>query len=149
MIKGLHHNVYRCRDSEETRSFYEEFLGLPLAGTLEIKETKSGRKTKTLHTFYELDEGEYLAFFEAPGVPLPAKSTHPAYDIFNHIALQAADRAEVMDYGPTVLDLETTFLVPATSTVPFGCAPSRTVRTALARASSLSTKPAYSVFGVR
>ena len=32
MIKGLHHNVYRCRDSEETRRFYEGFLGLPLAG---------------------------------------------------------------------------------------------------------------------
>ena len=28
MIKGLHHNAYRCRDSEETRQFYEEFLGL-------------------------------------------------------------------------------------------------------------------------
>ena len=23
MIKGLHHNAYRCRDSEETRAFYE------------------------------------------------------------------------------------------------------------------------------
>ena len=28
MIKGLHHNAYRCRDSEETRAFYEDFLGL-------------------------------------------------------------------------------------------------------------------------
>ncbi len=42
MIKGLHHNAYRCRDSEETRKFYEDFLGLPLAGTLEIGETKTG-----------------------------------------------------------------------------------------------------------
>ena len=25
MIKGLHHNAYRCRDSEETRGFYENF----------------------------------------------------------------------------------------------------------------------------
>ena len=40
MIKGLHHNAYRCRDSEETRRFYEDFLGLPLAGSLDIKETK-------------------------------------------------------------------------------------------------------------
>ena len=31
MIKGLHHNAYRCRDSGETRRFYEDFLGLPLA----------------------------------------------------------------------------------------------------------------------
>ena len=45
MIKGLHHNAYRCRDSEQTRQFYEGFLGLPLAGTLAIGETMTGRKT--------------------------------------------------------------------------------------------------------
>jgi extradiol dioxygenase family protein len=27
MIKGVHHNAYRCRDSEETRKFYEDCLG--------------------------------------------------------------------------------------------------------------------------
>jgi extradiol dioxygenase family protein len=27
MIRKLHHNAYRCRDSEETRAFYEDFLG--------------------------------------------------------------------------------------------------------------------------
>ena len=45
MIKGLHHNAYRCRDSEETRRFYEDFLGLPLAHTLKIEQTMTGRKT--------------------------------------------------------------------------------------------------------
>jgi len=30
MIRKLHHAAYRCRDSEETRRFYEDFLGLPL-----------------------------------------------------------------------------------------------------------------------
>jgi catechol 2,3-dioxygenase-like lactoylglutathione lyase family enzyme len=85
MIKKLHHNAYRCRDSEETRRFYEEFLGLPLAGTLEIKETKSGRKTETLHTFYRLDDGSYLAFFEAPDMPFEFKAQH---DFDLHIALE-------------------------------------------------------------
>jgi catechol 2,3-dioxygenase-like lactoylglutathione lyase family enzyme len=86
MIKGLHHNAYRCRDSEETRRFYEEFLGLRLAGTLEIKETKSGRKTATLHTFYEMGDGSYLAFFEAPDMAFEFKRQHD-YDL--HIALEA------------------------------------------------------------
>jgi catechol 2,3-dioxygenase-like lactoylglutathione lyase family enzyme len=85
MIKGLHHNAYRCRDSEETRRFYEDFLGLPLAHTLEIKETKSGRKTETLHTFYRLDDGSCLAFFEAPDMPFEFKHQHD-YDL--HIALE-------------------------------------------------------------
>jgi catechol 2,3-dioxygenase-like lactoylglutathione lyase family enzyme len=85
MIKGLHHNAYRCRDSEQTRRFYEDFLGLPLAGTLEIKESKSGRQTNTLHTFYRLDDGSYLAFFEAPDMPFEFKQQHD-YDL--HIALE-------------------------------------------------------------
>jgi catechol 2,3-dioxygenase-like lactoylglutathione lyase family enzyme len=85
MIRGLHHNAYRCRDSEETRRFYEGFLGLPLAGTLEIGETKSGRETETLHTFYQLGDGSYLAFFEAPDMPFEFKPQHD-YDL--HIALE-------------------------------------------------------------
>jgi len=85
MIRKLHHNAYRCRDSEETRKFYEDFLGLRLAGTLEIKETKSGRRTNTLHTFYELGDGSYLAFFEAPDMPFEFKQQHD-YDL--HIALE-------------------------------------------------------------
>lgn len=84
MIHGLHHNAYRCRDSEQTRRFYEGFLGLPLAETLEIGETKSGRKTRTLHTFYRMDDGSYLAFFEAPDMPFEFKPQHD-YDL--HIAL--------------------------------------------------------------
>lgn len=67
MIKGLHHNAYRCRDSEETRKFYEDFLGLPLVNAFEITETKSGRMTHVLHSFYKMDDGSCLAFFEVPG----------------------------------------------------------------------------------
>lgn len=85
MIRKLHHNAYRCRDSEETRKFYEDFLGLRLAGTLEISETVTGRKTNTLHTFYELGDGSYLAFFEAPDMPFDFKRQHD-YDL--HIALE-------------------------------------------------------------
>ena len=98
MIKKLHHNAYRCRDSEQTRAFYEDFLGLPLSGTLEINETKSGRKTGTLHTFYALDDGSYLAFFEAPDMPFEFKVQH---DFDLHIALEVDEAvlAEMMALG--------------------------------------------------
>jgi catechol 2,3-dioxygenase-like lactoylglutathione lyase family enzyme len=85
MIKGLHHNAYRCRDSEETRQFYEGFLGLPLSACLEIFETKTGRGTRAMHTFYRLDDGSFLAFFETPDAPFEFKSQHD-YDL--HIALE-------------------------------------------------------------
>ncbi len=85
MIKGLHHNAYRCRDSEETRAFYEDFLGLPLADAFEIKTTLTGRKTSVLHSFYRLGDGSFLAFFEAPGTPFDFKEQH---DFDLHIALE-------------------------------------------------------------
>ena len=90
MIRKLHHNAYRCRDSEQTRAFYEGFLGLPLVSTLEINETKSGRATRTLHTFYQLDDGSCLAFFEAPDMAFEFKNQHD-YDL--HIALEVGRAA--------------------------------------------------------
>jgi catechol 2,3-dioxygenase-like lactoylglutathione lyase family enzyme len=84
-IKGLHHNAYRCSDSERTRAFYEDFLGLPLAKAFEIGETKTGRQTEALHSFYRLGDGSFLAFFEVPGMPFDWKQQHD-YDL--HIALE-------------------------------------------------------------
>ena len=91
MIRKLHHNAYRCRDSEETRSFYEDFLGLPLVNTLDLSQTKTGRPTHTLHTFYQLDDGSCLAFFETDDFPFEFKRQH---DFDLHIALEV---------GPEVL----------------------------------------------
>jgi len=88
-IRKLHHNAYRCRDSEETRAFYEDFLGLTLAGSLEIGETKTGRRTSVLHTFYRLGDGSFLAFFEAPDRPFRFKRQH---DFDLHIALEVSRR---------------------------------------------------------
>jgi catechol 2,3-dioxygenase-like lactoylglutathione lyase family enzyme len=105
MIRGLHHNAYRCRDSEETRRFYEEFLGLPLASALAIETTKSGRGANVLHTFYEMGDGSYLAFFEVPGQPFEFKRQD---DFDLHIALEV-DRAtlEAMMARGQALGIET------------------------------------------
>jgi len=84
-IKGLHHAAYRCRDSEETRRFYEDFLGLPLAEALEISTTKSGRDANVLHTFYEMGDGSFLAFFEEPETPFEFRDQR---DFDLHIALE-------------------------------------------------------------
>ena len=85
MIQGLHHNAYRCRNSEETRAFYEGFLELPLANAFEIKETKTGREARALHTFYRMADGSFLAFFEVPDAPFEFKAQH---DFDLHIALE-------------------------------------------------------------
>ena len=87
MIKGLHHAAFRCKNSEQTRAFYEDFLGLSLAGALEIKETKTGRDASVLHSFYQLDDGSFIAFFEAPDQPFDFVERHD-YDL--HLALEVS-----------------------------------------------------------
>ena len=84
-VKGLHHAAFRCRDSEETRRFYEGFLGLPLVEAFEIRQTQTGRSTSVLHTFFEMGDGSCMAFFEAPGRPFEFKDQH---DFDLHIALE-------------------------------------------------------------
>lgn len=98
MLKGLHHNAYRCRDSEQTRQFYEDFLGLPLSHTLEISETKTGRKTTALHTFYGMDDGSFLAFFEAPDSPFEFKEQSD-FDLHIALEVQHADLKTMLEKG--------------------------------------------------
>ena len=84
-IKGLHHTAYRCRDAEETRQFYEEFLGLPLADAFEISTTQTGRNTSVLHVFFEMADGSFMAFFDDPDTPFDFKEQR---DFDLHIALK-------------------------------------------------------------
>jgi catechol 2,3-dioxygenase-like lactoylglutathione lyase family enzyme len=86
-IQNLHHAAYRCRDSEETRAFYEEFLGLPLTDALVISQTKSGRSANVLHTFFQMADGSSLAFFEEPDEPFEFKDQR---DFDLHIALEVS-----------------------------------------------------------
>jgi len=85
LIKGLHHNAYRCRDSEETREFYEDFLGLPLKHAFVIEQTRTGRDSNVLHSFYQMQNGSFLAFFEEPDEPFDFKEQR---DFDLHIALE-------------------------------------------------------------
>lgn len=104
-IKGLHHAAYRCRDSEETRAFYEDFLGLPLVDAFEINTTMTGRDTGVLHSFYEMRDGACIAFFEAPDMDFEFVDQH---DFDLHIALEVdAETLEAMFERGKALGMET------------------------------------------
>ena len=42
----MHHTAYRCADAEQTRAFYEDFLGLPLVDAFEINQTITNDTTE-------------------------------------------------------------------------------------------------------
>lgn len=89
-IFGLHHNAWRCSDSERTRAFYEGLLGLPLVHAFILTASKTGRPVQALHSFFALGDGSCLAFFEVPDMPFEFKAQH---DFDLHLALQVAPEA--------------------------------------------------------
>lgn len=99
-IRKLHHAAYRCRDSEETRAFYEDFLGLPMTHALRIDLTQSGRGADVLHTFFKMADGSCVAFFEEPDEPFEFKAQR---DFDLHIALEVSHEtlAAMFEKGQT------------------------------------------------
>jgi catechol 2,3-dioxygenase-like lactoylglutathione lyase family enzyme len=65
-IKGFHHIAYRCRDAEETYKFYVDLLGLKPAAALSFDKTPSGEDKPFMHLFFEMGDGNFIAFFDAP-----------------------------------------------------------------------------------
>ena len=111
-LRGLHHTANRCRDAEETRRFYEDFLGLPLACSLRRSQTEAGVPTPLIHIFFRLRDGSYLAFFELPEVDFDFVEQDPS-DL--HVALEVdeATQRDMMTkaraagfepYGPAELE---------------------------------------------
>ena len=65
-IKGFHHIAYRCRDAAETKKFYVDLLGLKQSAALAFDKSPSGEERPFMHLFFEMADGNFIAFFDAP-----------------------------------------------------------------------------------
>ncbi len=93
---SLHHTAYVTHDTAATVDFYTRVLGMELiSAVIDDKVPSTGDPWPYVHLFFELADGSTIAFFEALGLPPAAAPTHPAYDIFNHIALDVGSKDEV------------------------------------------------------
>lgn len=95
-LSAIHHAAYRCRDAEQTRWFYEEVLGLPCAAGLVIETVPgTGAPIPYMHIFFELGDGNYIAFFDSPDDADPAwfERKH-GFDM--HFAFQVRTEAELL-----------------------------------------------------
>ncbi|WP_217705683.1 VOC family protein [Peristeroidobacter soli] len=92
----LNHAAWVTHDVEATAEFYTRVMGMELASTVyDDRVPSTGDPFPYFHIFFRMADGSTIAFFEAPGLPQRPAVTHPAYDIFDHFAMQAKDRAEV------------------------------------------------------
>ena len=92
----LNHLAYVTHDVAATADFYTRILGMELASTIFDDHVPStGQEFPYFHIFFRMGDGSTIAFFECTDLPPAAPSTHPAYDTFNHVALQVANPVEI------------------------------------------------------
>jgi catechol 2,3-dioxygenase-like lactoylglutathione lyase family enzyme len=111
-IQGLHHFAWRCRDAEETRHFYEDILGLPLAHVIrEDYVPSTGEFCPYTHIFFEMADGSFVAFFDLgdgqaaiPSANTPSWVNHIALRVPNQDALHAA-RVRLEEAGIEVVGI--------------------------------------------
>ncbi len=91
-IRGVNHLALVCKDMAETVKFYRDVLGMPLTKTIDLPGGMGQ------HFFFDIGNGDSLAFFWFPGAPeakpgisspqsLPTQgSMITAHGSMNHIA---------------------------------------------------------------
>jgi catechol 2,3-dioxygenase-like lactoylglutathione lyase family enzyme len=65
--RGLHHFAVLCSDIERTIRFYQDLLEFPLVELFENRDYRG-----STHFFFDVGHGNYLAYFDFPGLDLAA-----------------------------------------------------------------------------
>lgn len=96
----VHHVAYVTHDVSATIDFYTRVLRTKLVSSV-IDDTipSTGDPFPYIHLFFELQDGSTIAFFESLDLPPPPPAAHPAYDIFNHLALNAGSVEAVEEWA--------------------------------------------------
>jgi catechol 2,3-dioxygenase-like lactoylglutathione lyase family enzyme len=92
----LSHLAYVTKDAKATEEFYTNVLKMDFVnGVMDDSVPSTGDDFPYFHIFFRLGDGSTIAFFEAPGLPDRDAPPHPAYRIFDHLALEVSSPQEV------------------------------------------------------
>ncbi len=125
MFQRLHHVAYRCRDAQRTVDFYTRVIGLEYVAGLVPPEGRDrpswplnepgkppqkvlGDPSDSIHIFFKLGDGSYLAFFDVPSADEEGEDVTPWW--VKHIAFETesmdklvASKARLEAHGVQVL----------------------------------------------
>lgn len=102
IARGLNHVAYATSNTPETVRFYTEVMGFRLAHAVRSNyDPENGESRPFLHTFFEMGNGEVIAFFDIAGLePKPHRDLPPWV---RHLAL-AVDSREAIVAWKTYLE---------------------------------------------
>ena len=111
-LGNVHHAAYRCRDAGQTRWFYEDVLGLPLAAAMTFDHIPgTDLKCDYMHLFFQLGDGSFIAFFDQPDRATPDSfSRKDSFDV--HIALEAESYEDMIAWQKRINSRGKTCLGP-------------------------------------
>jgi catechol 2,3-dioxygenase-like lactoylglutathione lyase family enzyme len=114
----LSHLALITYDAEATTSFYTNVMRMPLvAAVMHERVPSTGDLMPYLHIFFRMQDGSTIAFFEVPDLPQAQPHPHPAFHVFNHIALEVETVAEVDDWKRWVVSQGVEVLGPVDHTI--------------------------------
>jgi|ERR1700730_82022 len=96
-VRHIHHHAYACWDSEETRHFYEDILGMPLIATMMLEDPLRKDGSRYCHTCFEIADGHVLAFFEHTSLVHP-KDLNARSGLHRHVAFEMHGDAVVRQF---------------------------------------------------
>jgi len=96
-VRQIHHHAFACWDSEETRHFYEDTLGMPLIATVVLEDPLRNDGSRYCHTFFEMANGNALAFVEHTSLLHPKRFSARS-GFHHHVALEVDGDAMVRRY---------------------------------------------------
>jgi catechol 2,3-dioxygenase-like lactoylglutathione lyase family enzyme len=95
----LNHLAYVTHDTAATVKFWTEVMQMPLVeAVMHERVPSTGDPFPYVHFFFRMQDGSTIAFFEAVGLPERPEPTHPAYLVFDHLALEVGTQAEVDEW---------------------------------------------------
>ena len=93
LAKSIYHAAYHCNNMQETVEFYTNVVGLNYLAALRADhDPVTGEPCDFIHTFFQLEDGSAMAFFEVAG-----ETPQPDAAILQHFAMVVADRAALDD----------------------------------------------------
>lgn len=102
LVERIHHVAYRCRDANETVTFYREVLGMDfLLAISEDRVPSTKEPDPYMHIFLDAGQGSVLAFFEIPNSPPMGRDPNTPTWV-QHIAFKVRDMARLLEIKAAV-----------------------------------------------
>jgi glyoxylase I family protein len=109
----LNHLAYVTHDTAATVKFWTEVMQMPLVeAVMHERVPSTGDPFPYVHFFFRMQDGSTIAFFEAVGLPERPEPTHPAYRVFDHLALEVGTQAEVDEWRDRLVAHEVDIIGP-------------------------------------